>query len=112
MHAFARQRVEHDGEGCRQRLTFAGAHFGDRAAVEHHPTDQLDIEVAHPHAPLANLADDCETLRKQVVERLAALRAFAQAVHPRTQLLVAVELELGLEGADQNHALLVAFEQL
>ncbi len=74
--------------------------------------DQLHVEVAHPHRALARLAHDREALRQQVLERLAVGGALAQHVHALAQLLVAVELELGLEGADQLNALLVLLELL
>ena len=80
--------------------------------MEHHAADQLDVEVAHAHVAPAGLADDREALRQQVVERLAVARAGAQLVEPLAQLLVAVELELGLEGVDRGDALLVAPELL
>ena len=80
--------------------------------MQHHAADQLDVEVAHPHVAPARLADDREALREQVVERLAAARAAAQLVHALAQLLVAIELELGLECVDHGDPLLVAAELL
>ena len=48
--ALAGERVEHDGERAGQRLALAGLHLGDRAGVEDHAADHLDVEVAHAHA--------------------------------------------------------------
>ena len=51
-------------------------------------------------------------LGQQVVERLAVAGALAQRVDALAQLLVGLELELGLEGADPRDALLVLAELL
>ena len=103
MDALAGERVEHDGERRGQRLALAGAHLGDRAAVQDHAADQLDVEVAHAHRAPAGLAHEREALGQQVVERLGALaaRALAQLVDALAQLLVGLELELGLERVDR-----------
>ena len=69
--ALAGERVERDGERGGQRLALAGLHLGDRAAVQHHAADHLDVEVAHAHRAARRLADDRERLGQQVVERLA-----------------------------------------
>src|SRR4029079_3584793 len=93
-------------------LALAGLHLGDLAAVEDHAADHLDVEVAHAHRALARLADDREDLGQQVVEVAAVDRLLAQGVDPRAQLRVGLELELGLEGADQRDAALVLLELL
>ena len=110
--ALAGQRVEHDGQRGGQRLALAGLHLGDVAAVQDHPADQLHVEVAHAHGPLADLADDGEGLGQQVVERLALAGALAQPVEALAQLVVGLELQLGLEAADDRDALLVLAELL
>src|SRR4051794_36587485 len=112
VHARAGQRVEDDGERRGERLALAGLHLGDVAAVQHHAADELHVEVAHAHRAPADLADDRERLRQEVVERGAVARLLAQAVHPLAQLLVALELELGLEVADAGDPPLVLAELL
>jgi hypothetical protein len=107
VHALAGQRVEAHRERGRQGLALAGLHLGDVAAVEDHPADELDVEMAHAHLPLAGLADDREALGQQVVERLAPLGTLAQHRHALAQLLVGLELELRLVVADARDALLV-----
>ena len=69
--ALAVERVEVGRQGRDQRLAFAGLHFGDPAAVEHHAADQLHVEVPHVQHAAAGLADDRERLGQQVVERFA-----------------------------------------
>ena len=110
--ALAGERVEHDGERAGERLALAGAHLGDRAAVQHHAADHLDVEVAHAHAPARDLAHDREGLRQQVVERLAVAGALAQRVGLRAQLVVVEQLELRLPRVDGVDALRVALELL
>ena len=66
--ALAGQRVERDRERGGQRLALAGLHLGDRAGVQHHAADHLDVEVAHPERAPRRLADDGEGLGQQVVE--------------------------------------------
>ena len=84
VHAAAAERVQHDGERRGQRLALAGLHLGDRAVVQHHPADQLHVEVAHAHRALAGLAHEREALEQQLVERLAAAaRARAARRPPR-----------------------------
>jgi hypothetical protein len=112
VHALAGQRVEADGEGRGQRLALAGLHLGDVAAVQHHAADELHVEVAHAHGAPAGLADDRERLVQQVVERLAVLGALAQRGDALPELVVALELELGLVGVDARDALLVQLELL
>ena len=107
VHALAGQRVEDDGQRGGQRLALAGLHLGDVAAVQDHPADQLHVEVAHAHRPLAHFADDGEGLGEQVVERLALAGALAQRIEALAQLVVGLELQLGLEAADDRDALLV-----
>ena len=82
------------------------------AVVEDHAADQLHVEVAHSHRPLAGLAHEREAFGQQIVEALTALRALPEGVGAGAQLLVIVMLELGLERVDQTDTLLVAFELL
>src|SRR5206468_11532017 len=84
-----------------------GFHLGDVAAVQDHAADQLHIEVAHAHRPLADLADDGEGLGEQVVERLAPTSALTQPVEALAQLIVGLQLQFGLEATDDGDALLV-----
>ena len=76
--ALAGERVEDDGERAGQRLALAGLHLGDRAGVQHHAADHLDVEVAHAHVAARDLAHQGERLGQQVVRdprRCARARA-------------------------------------
>ena len=103
VHALAGERVEHHGERARERLALAGAHLGDRAAVEHHAADQLDVEVAHLHAParrprarrakVSSSRSSSDSPSRARSRRRSALRA---------QLLVVQQLELRLPRVDRR----------
>ena len=80
--------------------------------MQHHPADQLHVEVAHPQLALAGLAHDGEALGQERVQRLPLSGTFAEHVHAPAQLVVALELELRLEGVDQSDAFLVSLEPL
>jgi hypothetical protein len=108
----AAERVEHDRERGGQGLALAGLHLGDRAVVQHHAADQLDVEVAHPHRALAGLAHEREALVQQVVEALAVAARARAARRRLAQLGVGVVLHLGLEGVDPADPLLVGLELL
>ena len=47
MRAPAGQSVQIDRGGGDERLAFAGGHFSDAPAMQHHATDELDVEVHH-----------------------------------------------------------------
>jgi hypothetical protein len=73
--ALAGERVEIDRQRRDQRLAFAGAHFGDRAVVQHHAADQLHVEMAHAEHALGGFANRGE------VNATRKTRAEAQALH-------------------------------
>ena len=62
------QRVEHDRQRGREGLALARLHLGDRAVVEDHAADQLDVVVALAERALAGLAREREGLEQQVVQ--------------------------------------------
>lgn len=79
--------------------------FGDLAVVQGHATDQLDIEVAHAHHPLASLANHGEGFGQQLVERFALGVALLEFSRFRLQLLVGERHHLGLERIDGLYSL-------
>ena len=107
-----RDRVQDDRQRGGQGLALAGAHLGDRAVVQHHAADQLDVEVALAERALAGLAGEREGLVQEVVERLAGVVALAQRRVARAQLLVALKLQLGLEVVDAHDVALEDLELL
>jgi hypothetical protein len=80
--------------------------------VEDHAADQLNVEVALADRALAGLTGERERLRKQVVERLAVQMALAERLIAGLELLVRVQLELGLVVVDAGDDLLEGLELL
>ena len=78
MHALAGERVEIDGERRDERLAFAGSHLGDRAFMQHHAADELNVEMALPEGALGGLAHRGEGGNEQFVERFAGGDLFAK----------------------------------
>ena len=106
----AGERVEEDRERRGQCLALAGLHLGDRAVVQDHAADQLDVEVPLSDRPPGGLAAQRERLGKQVVERLAVSRALAKLVRLAADLGVLEQLHLRLVAVDRRHPALVFLE--
>ena len=90
VHAAARERVEVRGQGCNQRLAFAGAHLRDLPVVQDHATDQLHVEMAHVEHALRRLANHGEGLREEFEERRFFRRVaflFGNALDPFCETL-------------------------
>ncbi|MCY1421916.1 hypothetical protein D9M71_375820 [compost metagenome] len=100
MHALAGQRVQIDRQGPHQSLALAGTHLGDLALVQRHTTDQLHIEVAHAHDPLARFTGHGECFREDLVERLALGQARLELLGLGLQLLIGKRHHLWLERID------------
>ena len=77
--------------------------------MQDHAADQLDVEMALAERAPAGLAREREGLVQEVLERLAVQMPFAQALVALAELVIRLQLELGLEGIDQ---LYVALEDL
>ena len=69
--ALAGERVEVDRQGRDEGLAFAGPHLGDRALVQHHAADELDVEMPLAEGALGRLAHRGEGRHEDVVEALA-----------------------------------------
>jgi hypothetical protein len=101
MDAFAFDRVQIGGQRRHQRLAFARHHLGDRAAVQHHAADQLDVVVPHPEEPAAALAAQSKRFDQQIVQRLASPQPLAELHRLLAQLGVAHRLVLRLQHVDR-----------
>ena len=106
VHAFARERVEVDGQRGDKCLAFTGFHFGDLTLVEHHAADQLHVVVAHAeHAP-PGFPHRGECLGKQVVEGLPFLETVTEFHGLLLQFGIAELFHGGLKRIDGlNHRL-------
>ena len=98
--AFSGEGVQIRGQGGDERLAFARLHFGDPAAMEDDPTDELDVEVPHVECAAARLANDGKRLGQEIPE-LCGLRA---------ELFVGKRLNLGFFGVDYRDERLDALQ--
>jgi hypothetical protein len=80
--------------------------------VQDHAADQLNVEVALAEPALAGLAREREGLVEKVVERLAVQVPLAQRLVALAELLIRLELELGLERVDLLYVALEGLELL
>jgi hypothetical protein len=64
--AFAGQGIQIDRQGGRQGLALTRTHFRDLAIVQDHPSDELNVEMAHAENPFTGLADDGKRFREQI----------------------------------------------
>src|SRR5699024_11038457 len=94
------QRVEVDRQSSGQGLALTGFHLGDVAEVQCGATHDLDVEVALPQGALGRFPDGREGLRKEIVQRLAALVAFLVLLREVSQFFVAEVGVLVLERVD------------
>ena len=69
-------------------------------SVEHHPADQLHVEVPHVQDTLASFAHHGEGLDQEVVERGAIGDALAEFEGLFAELFVGQLLDAGLERAN------------
>ena len=102
VHAVAGESIEVHRKGCHQGLAFAGFHFGDHAAVEHHATHQLHVEVTLAERAFGRLANRCEGLDQEVVEFRPISELLPKALGAGTQLLIGHRLELRLDLVDRR----------
>ena len=100
VNALAFQGVQIGRQGGDQRLSFAGDHFGDVAAMEHDAAHQLHVVVAQAEHAAAGLAADGERLDQQVVERFACGQPLAELDRLLPQLGVGHRLVFRLQGVD------------
>jgi len=109
MHAAAAQRVEHGGERGDQGLAFAGLHLGDPASMEHHPADQLHVEMTLAEGASRALAHYGEDLGQNVVQRSGAFLVIVDRAYPGlpsgdplAQALVALGRDLWFKLVDRS----------
>ena len=101
MDAAAGQRVEENGQGCDQRLAFAGLHLGDVAGVKDEAAEELDVVMALAEGPFGALADGRKGLLEQVVEAFPVLATLAQGRRSCFEFVVGKPRGLFLERVDR-----------
>ena len=100
MHAFARQRVEIDGERRNKRLAFARAHFSNRAFMQHHAANKLHIKMTLAERALSRFTHGRKSWHKQRIQRLACSNLIFELLGARAQLIVAQRSKFGLKRID------------
>jgi hypothetical protein len=111
VHALAGQRIQVGRQGRDQRLAFAGAHLGDLALVQHHPADELDVEVPQAQRAARSLADRGEGLGQQSLQVLAASQPLAELRGLALELVVAQRLERFFERVRAGDTFVVAAQK-
>ena len=92
--ALSGESVQINGGRGDERLALAGAHFGDRAFVQHQPAHELDIEVTLLERPLGGFTHGGEGWRNEIVERLAGFEFGPEFFRLGAQLIVAQRLRI------------------
>ena len=100
VHAVARERVEVGGQHRGERLALTGLHLGDVAAVQRGAAHELHIEVPLPEGAGGRLADGGESLREQVIKRLALGEPLLELHRHGPQLGVAHRGEIFFDRVD------------
>ena len=100
MHAFARQSVEIDGERRNKRLAFACAHFSNRAFVQHHAANKLNIKMTLAKRALSRFTHSRKSWHKQCIQRFARSNLILELLGARAQRIVAQRSEFGLKRID------------
>ncbi len=100
VRAFARQRVQINGQRSDEGFPLSGRHLGDHSFMQSDPADQLDVPVPElEHAP-GRLANRRERLRQKVVQRFPRGKALLELRRFRAQLLVAELLHRAFQRVD------------
>ena len=103
MNALAGERVQVERQGRHQGLALAGLHLGDLALVEHHPADELGVEVAQADGAPGRLPCGRERLRQKIVQDLAVPEPLPELAGLLPKLRARQLLELGLQPVDPFH---------
>ena len=97
VHALAFERVEVARQRRHEGLAFTGLHLGDVAPVQCRATHKLHVEVTLTQRALGHLSHRRESLRHQVVERLAVGQAFLELGGLPFELVIAHDHHLIFE---------------
>ena len=76
MHALPGKRIEVRGERRNERLPLTCFHLGDPALMEHDAAEQLHVVRSLSEDTRIRLPDDRESVRQNIVDRLAVLKSF------------------------------------
>ena len=110
MHALAGERIEVASERRNKRLALASPHFGNRAFVQHHAADQLDVEVPLPEDAARRLPHRRESRDEQVLEAFAGGSGLAKGHRPPGEFGIGEFSHFGLERVDRRDFRPIALE--
>ena len=102
VHALAGQGIQIDRQRRHQRLAFAGAHFGDFAAMQHDAADHLHIEMPHAQHALGGFTHGGKGFGQDVVQRLAGFELSLQLGRLRLQLVIGKRTDLVFQTSDAH----------
>ena len=88
MNAFARQGIQINRQGRRQRFPLSCAHFRNFSFVQRNPSYQLHIKVTQLQHTLGSLTHHCKGFRQYLIQRLALVQAPLELLRFSTKLLV------------------------
>ena len=110
VNALTRQRVQIRRQSRYQGLTLTGTHLGDAAFMQRDTTDQLDVEMAHPHYAATGFATNSECFWQKIVQRLTFLDSLPEFACFCTQLFIAECFHVFFERVDAGDDLAHTFE--
>ena len=88
MHTFTLQGIQVRGKSSYQSFTFTGSHLCNTTLVENNTTDKLYAEMLHAQNTLAGLTDNCECLRKKIIQCLSLFQTFLKLSGLSFQFLI------------------------
>jgi len=111
MHAFAGERVQIYSQRGHQGFTLTGAHFGDFALVQHHPTDELHIKMAHAQCAAGGFAAHGKGFFQNVVQGFALGEPLLEFYCFGLQRRIVELLDIFFHAVDAYHGFAVLFQK-
>jgi hypothetical protein len=110
MHSPSRQRIEIDRHRGNEGLAFTRFHLGDSSLVQHDPTDDLDVEGAHPESPNRCFSRHGKGFRKKIFKGFPVVQPLSEFPGLGLKLMVAQFLNRRFKIIDLIHIRHNAFE--
>ncbi|MCY1223428.1 hypothetical protein D9M72_355530 [compost metagenome] len=108
MYAFAGECIQIDRKRRDEGFAFTGFHFGDRALVQDHAADELNVEGTQAEHAAGGFASNSKSRYQQVIERLAVGELLAEFHGLGGECLIRQSLHIGFKSVDGIHPDLVA----
>ena len=110
MHALAGEGVEIGGERRDKGLAFAGAHLGDRALMQNHPANELNIEMPLAEGAARRFPYRCESRHEQIVKALAGGEVLPERLGSPGEFGIGELQHFGLKRVDSRDSRPVSLE--